>query len=452
VIPRRIDGLPATFLVRGDPELEVTGVSIDSRTLQPGDLFIAFGGGVDFTADAVAAGAAAVIVETDEAPRADAAPALLVTFSPLRALQCLGAENAEAATATRVGITGSSGKTSTKDAVAHLVAGQRRVAAAAKGNNNEIGYPLTLCRIDRDTEVVVCELAMRGGGQIAELCAIAAPDIAAITNVGPAHIELLGSLGAIAAAKAEIAVGVAEGGVVIVPHDEPLLAEHLPPNRRYVSFGTAEGADVRLVSRTRLDEGGQRVGIRIHGRDLDIHHSLVGRHHALNLCVALAVCAELGLDLDAAAERAATIPLPEWRGEEIALDDGTVVVNDAYNANPDSMRAALELLSETPVSGRRIAILGPMAELGTESERYHRETGERCAALGIDLLISVGEPARAYLDGAGQGVETLWVEDADGALAAVLAEREAGDRILVKASRAAALEELPRRICEGGTA
>lgn len=448
MIPRGIEGLPATFLVRGDPELRVSGVSIDSRTLQPGDLFIAIDGGIEFVGDAVRAGAAAVVVETDDAPRAEGAPVLLVTFSPLRALQCLGAENAEAATATRVGITGSSGKTSTKDAVAHLVAGQRRVAAAAKGNNNEIGYPLTLCRIDADTEVAVCELAMRGSGQIAELCAIAAPHIAVITNIGPAHIELLGSLGAIAAAKAEIAVGVAEGGVVIVPHDESLLAEHLPVDRRYVTFGPGEGADVRLLARERRAEGGQRVRILIAGRELEVEQNLAGRHHALNLCVAIAVCHELGLDLDAAAERAASIPLPEWRGEEIALVGDIVLVNDAYNANPDSMAAALELLAETPVSGRRIAILGPMAELGTESERYHRETGARCADLGIDLLIGVDEPARAYVDGAETRIDTRWVADADTALALILAELGPGDRVLVKASRAAALEGLPSRIRE----
>lgn len=452
MIPRRIEGLPATFLVRGDPDTQVTGVSIDSRTLRPGDLFIAFGGGIDFVDEAVRAGAAAVVVETDDAPRVETAPVLLVTFSSLRALQSLGAENAEAATAARVGITGSSGKTSTKDAVAHLLAGQRRVAAAAKGNNNEIGYPLTLCRIDADTEVAVCELAMRGSGQIAELCAIAAPDIAAITNIGPAHIELLGSLDAIAAAKAEIAWGVAEGGVVIVPHDEPLLVGHLPPDRRYVTFGSAEGADVRLLSRSRLEDGGQEVRIRIHGHEMDVRQNLAGRHHALNLCVALAICAELGLDVDAAAARADGIPLPEWRGDEIVLDDGIVIVNDAYNANPASMGAALELLAETPVPGRRIAILGPMAELGIESERYHRETGALCADLGLDLLIGVDEPARAYLAGAADRIETRWAANADAALAILRAESAPGDRILVKASRAAALEGVPVRFRDGRSA
>ncbi|MGI9116805.1 MAG: Mur ligase family protein, partial [Gaiellales bacterium] len=204
MIPLPLSAVPASVIMRGDPDAPVLGVSIDSRAISPGDLFIAFGGGIGFVEEATAAGAIAVVVEEDQIERAMATgvPNVLMTFSSLRCLQFLGDVTATASPAVRVGVTGSTGKTSTKDAIAHLIGGQRRVVAAASGHNNEIGYPLTLTAIEPDTEVVVCELAMRGRGHIAELCALASPDIGVITNIGVAHLELLGSREAIAEAKA----------------------------------------------------------------------------------------------------------------------------------------------------------------------------------------------------------------------------------------------------------
>ncbi len=449
MIPLSLAAVPASVVMRGDPDALVQGVTIDSRAVRPGDLFIAIRGGIDFIESAVEAGAIAVVVEEEEIDRAMATelPNILMTFSSQRCLQFLGDVTATASTATRIGVTGSTGKTSTKDAIAHLVGGQRRTVAALEGHNNELGYPLTLTRIEPDTEVVVCELAMRGKGQIAELCALASPDIGVITNVGVAHMELLGSQEAIAEAKAEITHGLRDSGTAVIPFAEPLLDPFLATGIRIVTFGEEAGADVQLVDR-RIDAEGQDLTYLVHGELLALRTNLVGRHHARNLAAAIAVCVVLGLDLGDVAARAADIPLQRWRGESTLLPGGVEVVNDAYNANPASMEAALRLLGELPAEGRRIAVLGLMAELGPDAERYHREVGALAARSGVDIVIAVGDLARAYLDGAGSGVDGHWVADADAAVDRLADLVRGGDRVLVKGSRSAGLESIPAHLAE----
>lgn len=439
--PIALGAVPASAFVRGDPDRLVRGVQIDSRLVRPGDLFVAIRGGAAFAADAVERGAVGIVLEEDALNHAGDAPDLLMTFSSVRCLQCLGDVNAQATSAIRVGITGSAGKTSTKDAIAHLVSGQRRTVAAAEGHNNEIGYPLTLTRIEEDTEVAVLELAMRGPGQIAELCALAAPDIAVITNVGEAHIELLGSREAIAGAKAEILHGVRGEGPCVIPFAEPLLDPHIPPGARIVTFGEEAGADVQLVDR-RPTPSGQELSYLVDGALLAVATNLPGRHHARNLAAAIAVARALDLDLGAVAERAGDVPIPSGRGEVLDVD-GIRVVNDAYNANPSSTEAALRLLAETPVEGRRIAVLGLMAELGEGTEGYHREIGALAARVGVDIVIAVGDQARAYLEGTGSGVDGHWVPDPEAAVERLLEISRPGDRVLVKGSKVAGLQPLP---------
>ncbi len=439
--PIALGAVPASAFVRGDPDRLVRGVQIDSRLVRPGDLFVAIRGGAAFAADAVERGAVGIVLEEDALNHAGDAPDLLMTFSSVRCLQCLGDVNAQATSAIRVGITGSAGKTSTKDAIAHLVSGQRRTVAAAEGHNNEIGYPLTLTRIEQDTEVAVLELAMRGPGQIAELCALAAPDIAVITNVGEAHIELLGSREAIARAKAEILHGVRGEGPCVIPFAEPLLDPHIPPGARIVTFGEEAGADVQLVDR-RPTPSGQELSYLVDGALLAVATNLPGRHHARNLAAAIAVARALDLDLGAVAERAGDVPIPSGRGEVLDVD-GIRVVNDAYNANPSSTEAALRLLAETPVEGRRIAVLGLMAELGEGTEGYHREIGALAARVGVDIVIAVGDQARAYLEGTGSGVDGHWVPDPEAAVERLLEISRPGDRVLVKGSKVAGLQPLP---------
>lgn len=447
MIPRTITSLPASVVVRGDPEAVITGITIDSRAVRPGDLFIAIRGGIEHVGEAVRAGAAAVAVDETVLERASEAPNLLVTFSVIRLLQCIGDVNAAASDALRIGITGSTGKTSTKDTIAHLIGGERRVVAALEGHNNEIGYPLTLARIEADTEVVVCELAMRGRGQIAELCAIASPDIAVITNIGVAHLELLESVDAIAASKAEIASGVREGGRVVIPFAEPLLDPYLPEGAHIITFGDEAGSDVQLIDR-RPRDGGQSLTYLVGGDLLTLETNLAGRHHARNLAAALAVCRDLELDLDVVVERARTIPSQPMRGEALPLPGGATIVNDAYNANPASMEAALRLLAETSVTGRRIAVLGLMAELGPDTERYHREIGALATRVGVDMVVAVGPIARAYLVGARGETAGYAVTDFESAVELLAGLIQPGDRILVKGSKAAGLGPLPAALAD----
>ncbi len=426
--------LPGCTVVRGAASTPITGVEMDSRRAGRGALFVAIRGGHAHTADARAQGCAAVLVEE---ARAATEPGGVVLAAPdtIAALQRIGAANRAASAATVIGVTGSSGKTSTKDVLAALIGSERRAIAAEEGHNNEIGLPFTLTRIEAATEVAICEMAMRGAGQIAELAELARPEIGVITNIGEAHLELLGSREAIAAAKAELLDHVE---IAVVPAGEPLLAPHLRDRPSVITFGEEAGADVRVAGRSPARVG-TVVSLVVDGRTLDVPTNLTGRHNALNLAAAIGVCRALGLDLAACARAAADVRLQRWRSEEHPLPGGGLAVNDAYNANPSSMEAALAGLAERG-SGRLVAVLGVMAELGPQSDELHRRVGAAAAALGYQVLVAVGEPARAYLHGVGDGVETHLVADRDGLVAYLAGVVRPGDRVLVKASRSAGLE------------
>ena len=400
---------------------EVTGVTIDSRTVRPGDLFVAVGAGVGFREQALAAGAAATLIPDD-------------THA---ALAALGRAVRSRSGAKIVAITGSNGKTSTKDILAALCAPVARTVAAERSFNNELGVPLTLCRVEPDTEVVVLELAMRGLGQIAALCAIAAPDVAVITSIAPAHLELLGSLANIAQAKAEIVAALVPGGVAVVPAGIPELEPWL--GRADVEIRrTGVAAPYRVVGFEEA-EAGCRVGFDLAGRRLDLNFSFTSSHQARNALAALVAYDALGFPLERAAEGAARVALSAWRGEEHPLAGGGVVINDAYNANPGSMQAALEHQAQRAHGRRRVAVLGTMAELGVASPALHREIGRIARELGVDELVAVGELGRHYLD---DGPPGSWAPDADAAIAVARAVLRPGDHVLVKASRAVGLERV----------
>ena len=399
----------------------VAGVTIDSRAVRPGYLFVAIGRGVEFRGQALAAGAAATLLPDDEH----------------EALAALGRAVRARSRARVVGITGSNGKTSTKDILAALCGPVRRTVAAENSFNNEIGVPLTLCRVEPDTELVVLELAMRGLGQIASLCSIAAPDVAVITSIAPAHLELLGSLGNVARAKAEIVAGLVPGGIAVVPDGvrelEPWLQRDDIELRR-----TGPGAAYRVVE---LEEsaGGSRVTFDLAGQRLTLDWSFTSMHQAQNALVALVAYDALGLPLDRAAEGASRLVLAAWRGEEYPLAGGGVLVNDAYNANPGSLRAALEHQARRAHGRRRVAILGTMAELGPTGPQLHRELGRIARELGVDELVAVGELGRHYLD---EGPPGAWAPDADAAIALARTSLRPGDHVLVKASRSMGLERV----------
>jgi UDP-N-acetylmuramoyl-tripeptide--D-alanyl-D-alanine ligase len=373
-----------------------TGVQVDSRRIAPGDLFVAVGRGSEFVDDALARGAAVTLLPTDA----------------FAAFAQIGRAVRERSSARIVGITGSMGKTSTKDILAALSAPSARTIAAEASFNNEIGVPLTLCRLEADTEVCVLELAMRGFGQIAELAEIAQPQIGVVTNVGPVHLELVDSLEGVARAKGELIAALPAGGTAIVPEDFPVSRDDI----EVVRVGVPDA--IRSGGRT-------SVG--------DVSFNFTALHQVQNAATALAALDALGLPRPESVD----VDFARWRGEEEELPGGGLLINDAYNANPVSMRAALAYLAERAGNRRRVAILGDMAELGRTGPEYHREVGAAASDLGVDELLAVGELARGYLEG---GVPGRWAANVHEALHQLDDLVRPGDAVLVKASRAVGLE------------
>jgi len=407
VIPLALEEVRELVAGELDGEGPIAGVQIDSRRVRPGDLFVAVGRGAEYLADARAAGAAAT----------------LVPGNAHAALAALGGAVRARSAATVVGITGSTGKTSTKDILAALCATHRRTVAAEASFNNELGVPLTLCRLEPDTEVCIVELGMRGFGQIAALCAFAKPDIGLITHVGPVHLELVGSVEGVARAKAEVVACLPSGGIAIAP-----VSPVLDP------FLARDDVDVRRFDPAAVELAGSRGLFDVRGTLVELELPFTARHQAENTLAALYAYEALGLPLERAQEGVAAIALSPWRGEELPLAGGGFVVNDAYNANPTSMRAALLHLSERAAGRRRVAILGEMAELGEQGPRYHGEIGALLHELGIEVLVAIGPLARGYMD---PGVETMrWLDRPEGFEDLL----RPGDAVLVKASRAAGLE------------
>ncbi len=454
-------------------------VVIDSRAVARGDLFVGLRGerqdGGEYGAQALAAGAWGVLVADEHAERALAAAlagpggAVLVHPDPLRGLQALAREwrrELGVRGAQVVAVTGSTGKTSTKDILAAVLGAQRRTVASSENLNTEIGLPLSVLTAPGDTEVLVLELAMRGAGQIAELTAIAEPDVGVIVNVGPVHLELLGSIEAIAAAKAELIAGIASGATVVIPAREPLLEQHRRADLRTVTFG--EGGDVVLEEQAR--PGGMGVGatvpdgaeenaeigadgyvygevtIRHETQRMTLRPSFTQAHNLSNLLAAVAAARALGVTPEGNLE----VRFSALRGERIALPGGIVLVNDCYNANPMSMRAAIEDLTKT-ATARRVAVLGDMLELGPEAgPGLHREVGAYASMHGVDLLVTVG-PLAAEMAGAFGG-EAHCVPDAQAAgelLGGMLRE---GDTVLVKGSRGVGLERVAQMLEAEGEA
>jgi UDP-N-acetylmuramoyl-tripeptide--D-alanyl-D-alanine ligase len=406
-------------LVADDATEAVTGVKIDSRLVETGDLFVAVGAGTEFVDDARANGAAATLVPDDA----------------VAAMAAIGRSVRARSSARVVGITGSTGKTSTKDILAALCAPVARTVAAEASFNNELGVPLTLCRLEQDTEICVLELAMRGLGQIAHLADIAKPDIGVITSVGPAHLELVGSLAAVAEAKAELLAALPEGATGVVPDHVPELEPFLRDDLELRRFGRDQILDFHVV------DDSARVRYRLAGRELELSFNFTARHHALNALAALHAYDALDLPLEEARRGSSQIAFSRWRGDEIPLPGGGVLINDAYNANPISMRAAIDHLVERASGRRSIAVLGEMAELGPDAPAYHREIGVHASAASVDFVIAVGSLAREYLDAWSQDEPgALWVPTVEAAQLTLADLLQPGDCVLVKASRAAGLE------------
>ncbi|MSY83453.1 MAG: UDP-N-acetylmuramoyl-tripeptide--D-alanyl-D-alanine ligase [Actinobacteria bacterium] len=437
--------------VHGEPgagEVVVDGpVVIDGREAVAGSLFAAFVGervdGHDHVDQAAAAGAVAVL-----GSRPTPLPTVVVedvrSALQLLASYVVGRVRAEG-DLTVVALTGSQGKTSTKDLLAAVLGGAAATVATRGSFNNELGMPLTALRVEPGTRFLVLEMGARGRGHIAELCALVRPDVSVVLNVGQAHLGEFGSREAIAEAKGELVEALAaDGTAVLNAGDERVAAMAARTSARVVSFGDVPGADVRVEDLV-LDRLG-RPTFRLVTADAaaEVTLRLVGAHQALNAAAAAATALAAGLDLaDVATSLAQVETLSQWRMELRELDRGVVVLNDSYNANPDSVVAALEALVSIAAddsSTRTIAVLGEMRELGDAHEAEHRGVGARAAELGVDRVVVVGEAARGIHEGAGERSVLL----ADNAAAvAWLAEHVAeGDVVLIKASRGARLDEV----------
>jgi UDP-N-acetylmuramoyl-tripeptide--D-alanyl-D-alanine ligase len=348
------------------------------------------------------------------------ARAIIAADDPLAALQRLATAWRRTLGCPVVGITGSVGKTSTKDILAAMLAQRLRTVANRENLNTEIGLPMTVLEAPAGAEALVLEMGMRGPGQIAELTAIAEPDVGLITAVAPVHLELMGSVEAIAAAKAELVAGLRAGGTAIVPAGEPLLDAHRRDDVTTVTFGP--GGDVDALP---------------DGLELPFNSA----HMRRNALAALAAARALGVEPDGVLD----VALSSFRGQRIELPGDIVVVNDCYNANPMSMRAALDDLAAS-ASGRRVAVLGDMLELGPDEDRFHAEIGAHAREAGIDVLVAVGPRAAHLADGYG---EVIALPDAAAAAATVPGLLAPGDTVLLKASRGVGLEVVARAL-EGG--
>jgi UDP-N-acetylmuramoyl-tripeptide--D-alanyl-D-alanine ligase len=429
-------GAGATIVAGGEggrPERAV----VDSREVRPGDLFFGLPGehaeGGEFAAAALAAGAWGVIVDPGWAHQLTAgrqAPGgwVLAAEEPLRALQRLATVWRRELACPVVGITGSVGKTSVKDICRAIL--PLRVHTSPENFNTEIGLPLAILEAPPETEALVLEMAMRGRGQIAELCEIAEPDVGAITNIGPVHLELLGTLDAIAEAKAEILTCLGDRGRAVIPADEEALEPHLHERLVTITFGP--GGDVFCLRKT---GDGRSIDATVGTPDGEepFHFPFGEAHNLQNALAAIAIGTALEAPLAEMSRRAPRITFSRLRGELIELSDGILLVNDCYNANPVSMRAALEHLASLPAEGRRVAVLGEMRELGSSAKEYHREVGAHARQLGIEPIIGVGELGRDYAPDA-------WAPDAEAAIPLAEAMIQAGDAALIKGSRAVGLE------------
>ncbi|MEO7262961.1 MAG: UDP-N-acetylmuramoyl-tripeptide--D-alanyl-D-alanine ligase [Jatrophihabitantaceae bacterium] len=443
-------------LVAADPERTVSGkVEFDSRKVVAGDLFLAIAGtrvdGHDYVEAAVQAGAVAVL-----ASRAVAAPAILVA-DPIEAITALARVVALRLDASVIGITGSSGKTSTKDLLAQVLAVAGATVATPASFNNELGYPYTVLLADEKTQYLVLETSSRGLGHIRHLTGIAAPRLAAVLNVGSAHLSEFGSVQAIAQAKGELVEALpsaADGGVAVLNADDPLVsAMAARTSARVLTAGEHPDADVRAESVV-VDSSGRaafelvtatgRAAVRLEVR---------GEHQVSNAVIAAALALACGLKLPAVAQALSQATARSaWRMQVTETAAGITVINDAYNANPESMRAALKALAIMSEGRRSVAVLGHMAELGPDAIAQHDAVGRHAVRLDIAALIAVGEQARAIatgaaLEGSFDG-ESEWVPDVTAAIARLGEELRPGDVVLVKGSRSAAMEVVAQALIQ----
>lgn len=436
----------------GVPERVVAGYSIDSRTLQPGQLFFALRGprfdGHNFLPQALERQAAGAVVE--EAYRAQSppslAPALIFVPDPARALQQLAQELRRRWGKHVVGITGSTGKTTTKELTA-AVLGERLAVLKSPGNlNNHYGLPLALLALEPRHEVAVVELAMSAAGEIGQLARIAGPQVGVVTNVAPAHLQFFDSLDSIARAKRELIENLTAPAAAVLNFDDLRVRGFREGfSGRVLTFGFREGADFRALDVLPSPRGGSRFRVKGPEREGTFDLPLPGRHNVQNALAAVATASLFGVTAEEAARALARVSSLPQRCEIITLPGDIILLNDSYNSNPLAMERMLETLASWPGARRRMVVAGEMLELGTQAPQWHRDVGRRCAESGVDWLLAVQGDARYFLEGAreaglpGGRMRFFSTSQEAGQFAATLVA--AGDVVLVKGSRGVHLEK-----------
>jgi UDP-N-acetylmuramoyl-tripeptide--D-alanyl-D-alanine ligase len=427
------------------PSVKVTGWSVDTRTQNPGDVYFALRGpnhdGHDFVGAAVDKGASAVVVESGFGIRDSGFGTVLAVPDTLRALQQVGRWARKKWGGTVVGVTGSAGKTTTKDAIAHLLGPD--VGRTVGNLNNHVGVPLSILRLPDKSRAAVLEMGMNHSGEIQALAEIARPEIGVVTNVGYAHVEFFDSIDGVAAAKRELIESLPKDGVAVLNADDPRVLRFREVHTGWsVTFGFSEAADVRAEA-AEFGAG----GTRFRALGVDYETGLTGRHAVMNLLAAIAVSTVFGVAPERLREAVRTFTVGKMRGEKLE-HNGIQVWNDCYNSNPEAAESMIDVLRETPAR-RRIAVLGEMLELGHAADELHRRVGRYAAEHAVDLLIGVRGSARAMVDeareaGLRNGAAVFFDDPADAGEFARAAAHE-GDAVLFKGSRGVRVERALER-------
>ena len=425
------------------PPVKVAGWSVDTRTQKPGDVYFALHGpnhdGHEYAAAAVAQGAAGVVVE-----RGFGVSGELVVSDTLRALQELGAWARRRWGGQVIGVTGSAGKTTTKDAIAHLLAAELPVGKTVGNFNNHVGVPLSILRMPDDCRAGVLEMGMNHAGEIRELAAIASPQIGVVTNVGYAHVEFFDSIEGVAAAKRELIEALPPGGVAVLNGDDPRVRQFGEFHAgRSLTFGFSECASIRAE---RVEFG--TAGTRFRTLGVDFETGLSGRHGVMNLLAGIAVAQVFGIPPERLQEPVRTFEVGKMRGERLERG-GIVIWNDCYNSNPEAAEAMIDVLRETPAA-RRIAVMGEMLELGHASTELHRQVGQYAATHGVNLLIGVRGNADSMVEAAiAAGLAARFFDDPAEAGDFVRQYAQPGDAVLFKGSRGVRMERALESFVEG---
>src|SRR5437588_4693785 len=436
-----------------DGEHVASGYSIDSRTIQPGDLFFAVKGerldGHEFVVAALKSGALAAVIAQDEAEHFSGETRILIVKDTLAALQRLGAAVRRLWGKRLIGVTGSAGKTTTKDVIAHLLAARFRVLKSQGNLNNQFGLPLQLLKLESEHDIAVIEMGMSHAGEIAALCEIARPDWGVVTAVAPVHLEFFPEgIAGIARAKYELVAALPAGGVAFLNADDAYVSQFGRDfHGKVIQFGIEHPADVGAKRIEDLGHRGSRFQLAASGVNIPLELPLLGRHNVLNALAGIAVALEAGVTPTEAAASLVSLKAPDKRGQVLEML-GATIINDAYNSNPRALDAMVDVVAASPAR-RRIVVAGEMLELGPTARKLHLESGNHIAQRKIDILIGVRGQARFIVEAAAAaGVKARFLPEPEQAGDWLADNLQAGDVVLLKASRGVRLERALERLHE----